>query len=147
LFLEKGVVVEKFYGALPVGARLSRRLAGWGRHLSTVVRVLRTRELASGPETDEQFYACSAEITAEQAKRAIESHWQVENQFHQRLDRALGEDAKRSCSGAMTWSLMAMAAHNVLRKNMALGKARGWKEMMLVNAMRPKELFAMKGIA
>ena len=147
VFKEKGFVVEKVYEALPLTKRMARHLGAWRKRISTVVRVLRTRDDAKGRRVEEQFYGFSEPTTALEAKAAVEGHWQVENQLHQRLDRALGEDAARGSCFAKASAMLSMAAHNLLRMNMAPGKARGWKEMMVANAAKPYDLFAWKGIS
>lgn len=147
LFKEKGFVVEKDYAAMPLSLRMSRKLEGWTSRISTIARVLRTHDDKKGKRVEEQFYAFSAPTTALEAKAAIENHWQVENQFHQRLDRALGEDSARVSQFAKASAMLSLAAHNLLRMNMKPGKVRGWKEMMVTNAANPYHLFAWKGIS
>lgn len=147
VFKEKGFVVEKRYDALPLSKRMARHMAAWRSRVATVARVLRTRDDAKGQRVEEQFYGFSAPTTALEAKAAIEGHWQVENQLHQRLDRALGEDSARASKFAKASAMLSMAAHNLLRMNMAPGVARGWKEMIVANAAKPYDLFAWKGIS
>ena len=42
-----------------------------------------------------RYYISSATLTAKQFANAIRKHWIIENQFHWRLDAAMGEDDYR----------------------------------------------------
>ena len=147
LFKEKGQVVEKFYCALPFAKRHMRKSKGWRALVKTIVRVVRLRDSKAGLQAETQFYGCSASINALEAKALIEGHWQVENQLHQRLDRALGEDAARKSKFAAFRALAGMAFHNLLRMNMPKGLQVGWRLMLERNKMRPREMFAWRGIS
>ena len=147
VFKEKGRVVEKNYQALPFAKRHMRRSNGWRALVATIVKVERLRDGKDGPVAEVQYYGCSKEIDAADAKRLVEKHWQVENQLHQRLDRALGEDAARKSNFKAFRALAGMAVHNLLRMNMPEGSQMGWRLMLEKNRMRPREMFAYKGIS
>ena len=147
LFKERGRVVEKLYSALPFAKRHMRKSNGWRALVKTIVKVVRLRDGKDGPSAETQLYGCSASINALEAKALIEGHWQVENQLHQRLDRALGEDAARKSKFAAFRALAGMAVHNILRMNMPEGKQVGWRLMLERNKMRPREMLAWRGVS
>jgi predicted transposase YbfD/YdcC len=80
----------------PVGLRTQAEWAG----LSSVVRVMRTRqEAGKGPSTEVAYYVSSSTQPAAVLGSCIREHWGIENGQHWVLDVVFGEDGCRTRLG------------------------------------------------
>lgn len=63
-------------------------------HVKSLILIESTREdMTSGStESEARYYFSSRELTAEQANKAVRTHWNVENKLHWVLDVSFGQD-------------------------------------------------------
>ncbi len=69
----------------------SKDFSDWG--IQTLIRIIRERTENSETTTTTHFYISSAHLSAEEASKAVRSHWHIENCQHYVLDVVWKEDA------------------------------------------------------
>ena len=115
--------------------------------LRSIVRIeSRTREIKTGEVHKEtRFYISSLEADAQYINHSIRTHWSVENQLHQTLDAAFGDDtsSKQMDNAAQSSSLLNRIGLNIIKnaKVSSMGvkghrKKAGWNNDHLLYALK-----------
>lgn len=122
-------VVNKDHGRLetracwavsdPVAFEYIRHYDGWP-NLNSIVKVVRTRQLADNTaSTETAYYISSLHNDAHFILSASRAHWGVENSLHWVLDVAFNEDHARyrAGNGPQNFALLRKLALNLLRQD------------------------------
>lgn len=112
-----GRIEQRKYTQFELNHDLISSLNEW-QDLKTAIRVERTR-IINGAETSQiSWYISSLPLGAEQAAKAVRSHWGVENNLHWSLDVILREDDYRLYSGfgPLNMAILKRFAKNLLEK-------------------------------
>ncbi len=143
--------VDKGHGRLETRTYQQFELSDWvaGRDAwvdaRSVIRVERTRVLASKETREVAWYLSSLAIDAKHAAEAVRGHWECENKLHWRLDVIFKEDDYRQNTGAITMALLKRFCMNLLttkdkskrrmkHKVMAAAIDDGYRAQMLFGA-------------
>lgn len=122
--LESGEEIEKKHGrketrrytSLPID-EFASLFTAWAS-IKSISRVIRKRELSEKVSEEIVYFISSHPYHSEQIKKAIRSHWHIENRLHWQLDVSFNEDRNRARTKneAQNIALMRRMSMNYLKK-------------------------------
>lgn len=109
-------------------------------HISSIIEIESTRELANKKQQEKRYYISSSEKGPQYLLAGTRSHWSIENQLHWVLDMSFEDDQSRIRKGNAPENIAVIrhVALNMLRMAKTkresikrLRKAAGWDEKVL----------------
>lgn len=140
---EHGRIETRQYSV--VSAKYAFDMAEQWPGLTSVVKVVRTREIDDNISTETRYFISSLPPKAEIIANGIRSHWQIENKLHWTLDTAFDDDLSRARvkNAAENFTVLRHITLNLLKKDTKSNtgikgrrKKAGWDHAYLANVLQ-----------
>lgn len=140
--IEKSCFISKTYETIPIN---SRTLAmpennSWRKLLATAILV--TRQNLTNDTIERSLYVTNKKVNPRKACDLITSHWHIENNLHQNLDRAFKEDSDKSYKNPKNKAMLRSIALNIMHHN----KVKNFTETVYKNTLKIENILNLKGL-